>query len=274
MNQNLRERISIERNGLSDADLAFQRELEKAGEELRRQRSRGLSSAASSSVASSTSSTYSTSHSAASSAVGFLSNNEEFRKLSTRVTATITDLRGKYDFLEADYSTQTAKKDAQISKKDQEIQRLMAELQKRDETIRQQTTANATVDRTRSLGARPSTEIRQLERKLKETEAETVKKEESYKAELKKRDRAMKEMNKLYETLNLEQDELFKRCNDELEMIAKAAHPSVGVGRGGEDLWKLLEGARNSEGVMRKELAYVNLFLEGLTRANIAASGA
>ena len=99
-------------------------------------------------------------------------------------------------------------------------------------------------------------ELKKKDQQISEMNAAAVKREEEYKAELRKRDKAMKGLNKLYENLNLEQDELFKRCNDELEKIARAA-ASNGVSRNGEDLWKCLEAARSSEATMRQTIGYV-----------------
>ncbi|KAI5807263.1 hypothetical protein DFH27DRAFT_312028 [Peziza echinospora] len=97
-------------------------------------------------------------------------------------------------------------------------------------------------------------ELKKKDQQISEMNAAAAKREDEYKAELRKRDKAMRGLNKLYENLNLEQDELFKRCNDELESIARAATINR-VSQNGEDLWKCLEQARSSEASMRQTIA-------------------
>ncbi|KAF8446975.1 hypothetical protein BDZ91DRAFT_803284 [Kalaharituber pfeilii] len=245
----LRERVSVERNALNEADIALQREMAKMGEELRRgNRSRGPSSTASSSVASSASSAYATSYTT----TGSSSNTtEEFRKLATRVSNTITDLRTKYEACESDLGGELIQREefirdqeVELAKKDMEIQSLRSELRKREIELARKDDDIKTLLRQKD---------EELKADLGRKDAEFAKKEEEHKAELKKRDRAMKGLNKLYDDLNLEQDELFRRVNEELEAIARAA-AALGNGRGNDELWKALEQARTNESQMRKDI--------------------
>ena len=259
----LRERISVERNAPTDHDLALQREIAN--------RSRGPSSTASSSVASSASSAYATSQSTNYSL-------DEFRRLNTRGSAgDVTDLRRGLELSTSlmlkdehirDQDMELAKKDMEVQglrsdirKKEEEIRKKDEELRKKDEGLRKKEEGLRKKDeelksaetqfakREQELKA----QLRQREAEMTRKEAEFAKHQEEHKAELRKRDRAMKGLNKLYEDLNLEQDELFNRCNEELVSIARAS-AAVGNGRSGEDLWKGLERAMANESAMRKEI--------------------
>jgi len=269
----LRESISVERNFPTENDLALQRdirEMSKIGEELRgASQSRGAGSTAPSSVASSASSAYTTSHptSAAS------SSYDDYRRLHTRGSSSEIshDLKVAFEYRAELHNREEKIKDmeAEMARKDMEVQTLRAEVRRKDAEIAQrEQTHREKLQRKETEVARIEAEyikreetykaeIRKRDEEISKKQAEFTRKADEHKAELRKRDKAMRNLNRLYDEINAEQDELYKRCNDEIEAIARAS-AAIGSGalggNGQSDLYRTLQSSYTKEGVMRQEI--------------------
>lgn len=274
----LRERISVERNFPTESDLALQREIRemnKIGEELRgAAQSRGAGSTAPSSVASSASSAYTTSHptSAAS------SSYDDYRRLHTRGSSSEIshDLKVAFEYRAELHNREEKIKDmeAEMARKDMEVQTLRAEVRRKDAEIAQREQAQKEQAQKEKLQRKDAeiariegeyrkreetykAEIRKRDEEISKKQAEFTRKADEHKAELRKRDKAMRNLNRLYDEINAEQDELYKRCNDEIEAIARAS-AAIGSGalggNGQSDLYRTLQDSYTKEGVMRQEI--------------------
>jgi len=274
----LRERISVERNFPTENDLALQREIRemnKIGEELRGgSQSRGAGSTAPSSVASSASSAYATSHptSAAS------SSYDDYRRLHTRGSSSeiSQDLKVAFEYRAELHNREEKIKDmeAEMARKDMEVQTLRAEVRRKDAGIAQREQAQKEQTQKEKLQRREAdiakieaeyrkreetykAEIRKRDEEISKKQAEFIRKADEHRAELRKRDKAMRNLNRLYDEINAEQDELYKRCNDEIEAIARAS-AAIGSGalggNGQSDLYRTLQDSYTKEGVMRQEI--------------------
>ena len=251
------------------SQLALQREMNKVGEELRANtRSRGAGSTADSSVVSSASSAYNTSHPTSAASSSYSYAPDDYRKLHTRNSSSemIPDWKVAFEYKAELHQKEERIKDldAEIARKDMEVQAMRSVLR------RQETEKGERYERREAEYARREVEflkreealqaeIRKKDVEIAAKEAEFVKRTEEHKAELRKRDKAMKNLNKLYDMINAEQDELYKRCNDELEAIARAsaAIGSGALGGSGQgELYKALQESYAKEGVMRKEIMY------------------
>lgn len=253
------------------SQLALQREMSKVGEELRANtRSRGAGSTADSSVISSASSAYNTSHPTSAASSSYSYAPDDYRKLHTRNSSSemIPDWKA------FEYKAQLHQKeerirdlDAEIARKDMEVQAMRSVLRKQENDgtqkderheRREAEYARREMDFSKREEALQA-EIRKKDVEIAAKEVESVKRTEEHKAELRKRDKAMKNLNRLYDMINAEQDELYKRCNDELEAIARAsaAIGSGALGGSGQgELYKALQESYAKEGVMRKEIMY------------------
>lgn len=267
----------MERNTPSENESALQREIRemaKIGEELRgASQSRGAVSTAPSSVASSVSSVYLTSHptSAASSSYSYAA--DDYRRLHTRGSSSemAPDLKVAFEYKADLHSKEERIKDldAELARRDMEIQALRADVRRRDYELAQKEQAyREKLELNEAEFLRKEAEflkreeaykgaIRKKEEELANKDAQVTKQAEEHRAELRKRDKAMRNLNRLYDEINAEQDELYKRCNDEIEAIARAS-AAIGSGAlggsGNGDLYRSLQDAYTKEGAMRQEI--------------------